>query len=202
MIQHKLFWFIVHYGYIGIFGSLVLGIIGLPVPDELLMTFAGYLISQGKLHYLTTVIVSAIGSFTGMSVSYFIGNKFGYPILEKYGSKIHVTKEKLDHAQHWFKRFGKFAVTIGYFIPGVRHLTAYFAGISNWSYRTFFVYAAPGAVVWAVTFITLGTYLGEHWRVVTETIHRYLLILAVILIVAGVAVWYIRKVKYKKIKGN
>jgi membrane protein DedA with SNARE-associated domain len=200
MFQHKLLWFIAHFGYIGIFSAMVLGIIGLPVPDEILMTFAGYLISKGKLHYIPTVIVSVIGSFTGMSVSYIIGHKFGYPLLEKYGRKIHITKERLDGTQQWFKRFGKFALTVGYFIPGVRHLTAYSAGISKWSFRSFSLYAAPGAILWAVTFITLGTYLGEHWRVVTETIHRYLLILVVILIVAGVAVWYIRKVKDNKMK--
>jgi membrane protein DedA with SNARE-associated domain len=198
MFQHKLLWFIAHYGYIGIFGALVLGIIGLPVPDEIFMSFSGYLISKGKLHYFPTVIVSVLGSFTGMSVSYFIGHKFGYPLLEKYGRKIHITKEKLDSTQHWFKRFGKFALTIGYFIPGVRHLTAYSAGISKWSYRSFSLYAAPGAMLWAVTFITLGTYLGEHWRVVTETIHRYLLVGLVIIIVAAVAVWYIKKARDKK----
>jgi membrane protein DedA with SNARE-associated domain len=202
LIQHKLLALIAHFGYIGIFSAMVLGIIGLPVPDEILMTFAGYLISQGKLHYIPTVIVSVIGSFTGMSVSYFIGHKFGYPLLEKYGRKIHITKEKLDRTQHWFKRFGKYALTLGYFIPGVRHLTAYSAGISKCSYRSFCLYAAPGAMLWAVTFITLGTYLGVHWRIVTETIHRYLLIMVVILIVAGVAVWYIRKVKDKKIKAR
>lgn len=198
MLQHKLLWFIAHYGYVGIFGALVTGIIGLPVPDEILMTFAGYLISKGELYYVPTVMVSVIGSFTGMSVSYFIGHKFGYPLLEKYGRKIHITKERLDGTQRWFKRFGKFALTIGYFIPGVRHLTAYSAGISKWSYRSFSLYAVPGAVLWAVTFITLGTYLGEHWRAVTETIHRYLLILVGILIVVGLAAWYIRMSRTKK----
>jgi membrane protein DedA with SNARE-associated domain len=198
LIQHRLLAFIAHFGYIGIFGAMVFGIIGLPVPDEVLMTFAGYLISQGKLHYLLTVVVSVIGSFTGMSVSYFIGHKLGYPFLEKYGRKIHITKEKLDRMEHWFKRFGKFAVTIGYFIPGVRHLTAYSAGISKWSFSSFSLYAAPGAMLWAVTFITLGTYLGEHWRVVTETIHRYLLVGLILLIVAAAAIWYIRKHMNKK----
>ncbi|UUZ83603.1 DedA family protein [Paenibacillus sp. P26] len=199
MLQHMLLRFIAHYGYIGIFGALVLGIIGLPVPDEILMTFSGYLVSKGRLHYIPTALVSVIGSFSGMSVSYFIGYQFGYPLLEKYGSKIHITKERLDRTQHWYKRFGKFALTIGYFIPGVRHLTAYSAGISKWSYRSFTLYAAPGAMLWAVSFLTLGTYIGEHWRIVTETIHRYLLILVGILMVVGLAVWYIRKAKTKKI---
>ncbi|WP_274364723.1 DedA family protein [Paenibacillus thermotolerans] len=193
MLSHKLLALIVHYGYFGIFGALVLGIVGLPMPDEILMTFAGYLISEGKLRYVPTVLVSTAGSFAGMSVSYWIGRAFGYPLLDKYGSKIHITKERMDRTQRWFGRFGKFAVTVGYFIPGVRHLTAYSAGISKWPYPSFCMYAAPGAMVWSAAFITLGTYLGEHWRVVTETMHRHLLILAVVLIGAGLAVWYVRK---------
>jgi len=198
LLQDKLLWFIAHFGYIGIFGALMFGIIGLPVPDEILMTFVGYLISKGKLDYLLTVIVSAIGSFTGMTVSYFIGYKFGYPLLEKYGRKIHITIDRLEKTQIWFKRFGRFAITIGYFIPGIRHLTAYSAGISKWTYRSFSLYAAPGAVLWAISFITLGTYLGEHWRGVTERIHRYLLILVGILIVAGLVLWYIKKARSKQ----
>lgn len=202
MVQHKLFWFIAHYGYIGIFGALVLGIIGLPVPDEILMTFSGYLISKGELHYFPTLIVSVLGSFIGMSASYFIGHKFGYPLLEKYGRKIHITNEKLDSTQHWFNRFGKFALTIGYFIPGVRHLTAYSAGISKWSYRVFSLYAAPGAMIWAFTFITLGTYLGEHWRAVTETIHRYLVIGLALLIASALIIWFVRRAKSEQIKAK
>ncbi|WP_410511358.1 hypothetical protein PaeBR_14800 [Paenibacillus sp. BR2-3] len=110
MIQHNLLAFIAHFGYIGIFGALVLGIIGVPVPDEILLTFAGYLISQGKFHYIPTIMVSVIGSITGMSISYFMGQKFGYPLLEKYGRKIHISKEKLY-------RIGRRSVLIsGFFI--------------------------------------------------------------------------------------
>ncbi|SEB82424.1 DedA family protein [Paenibacillus sp. GP183] len=197
-MKHNLLLFIAHFGYIGIFAALVLGIIGLPIPDEFIMTFAGYLISQGKLNYLITVIVSTAGSFTGMSVSYFIGYKFGYPLLEKHGSKFLITKAKLDRAHNWFQRFGKFAVLIGYFIPGVRHLTAYFAGISKWSYPNFIVYAAPGSFLWSISFITLGTFLGVHWHVVTEKIHSYLLVILILLIVGALVVWYFRKAEDNK----
>ncbi|MDB5052909.1 MAG: alkaline phosphatase [Bacilli bacterium] len=192
LIEENILSVITHYGYIGIFGSLALGILGLPVPDEILMTFSGYLISKGELQYFPTLLISVLGSLLGMSVSYLIGHKFGYPLLVKHGAKIHITKEKLEHAEQWFKRFGKFAVTIGYFIPGVRHLTAYFAGISKWPSRTFFLYAAPGAVIWALTFNTLGIVVGEHWREVTETIHRYLLLALFVVIAAVAAIWGIK----------
>lgn len=193
MLQDKIFYLIAHYGYIGIFGALVLGIVGLPVPDEVLMTYSGYLISQGRLSYILTLLVAVVGSFAGMSVSYFIGRKFGYPLLEKHGRKIRITKEKLDHTRRWFEKFGKFALTLGYFIPGVRHLTAYFAGISGWPYRTFLSYAAPGAILWAFTFITLGTYLGKHWLAVTEAIHKYLLLVFVLLVLVLILLWFLKR---------
>lgn len=192
MLQHKLLAFTIHYGYVGIFGVLVLGIIGLPIPDEVLMTFAGYLIWKGKLHYFPTVLTAILGSFSGMSLSYFVGRKFGYPLLEKYGGRIHFTKEKLEHSRRWFKKFGKFALTIGCFIPGIRHVTAYFSGISKWSYRTFFIFAAPGSTIWVVTFVTLGTYLGEQWQGVIETIHRYLIITLLIAVSTGLVIWIMK----------
>lgn len=193
MIQHKLLALIGHYGYIGIFGALALGIIGLPVPDEVLMTFAGFLISHDRLHYVPAVAVAAAGSFTGMSVSYFVGYRLGYPVIAKYGEKIHITRDRLDRTQRWFDRFGKFALTVGYFIPGVRHLTAYSAGIGKWPYRSFALYAAPGSLLWAATFITLGRYLGSRWRFVAEALHRYLLLGAVGAIVIVLAVWLVRR---------
>ncbi len=122
-----------------------------------------------------------------------IGRQFGYALLVKYGPKIHITKRMIDRSETWFHRFGKFAVTLGYFIPGVRHVTAYFAGISRWSYRLFFVCAAPGALIWVVAFVTLGTYLGEHWRKAAEAIHQgFLLVMLVVIVVFGTA-WAIRR---------
>ncbi|MEB3100141.1 DedA family protein [Ferviditalea candida] len=167
---------------------MMLGMIGLPVPDELLMTFAGYLIFKGKLVYWITLIVACLGSISGVSFSFFLGHKWGLPLLEKHGRKIHMTPERLEKSEIWFKRFGKFAVTFSYFIPGVRHFTAISAGISRWKYRIFLLYAVPGGIAWAFTFITLGYYLGENWRVFTETFHRYMLY-TVLGLVIGLGIW-------------
>lgn len=191
-MQEPILQFVSHYGYVGLFASMVLGIVGIPLPDEWLLTFAGYLISQGRLHYAITVLVGFLGSLCGMSLSYYVGHQFGLPLLEKHGRKIGVTPEKLAKSEVWFGKFGKFAVTFGYFIPGVRHFTALSAGISKWSYRTFLLYAIPGGLTWILTFVSIGVYLEEHWRVFAETVHRYWrygLIAAVI----GLFGWWIVK---------
>ncbi len=64
---------IIDYGYPGLFVLLMLGIVGLPVPDETLLAFAGYLVFQGKLSPVPTLLASFLGSACGISLSYFLG---------------------------------------------------------------------------------------------------------------------------------
>jgi membrane protein DedA with SNARE-associated domain len=189
LVQETIFHFISSYGYIGLFGSLILGIVGVPIPDEVLMTFVGYLVSEGRLHYIPSVIFAFAGSIVGMSVSFFVGHRYGLPLIEKYGRKIHLPPERLDKVERWFNRFGKFTVTIGYFIPGVRHVTAYSAGISKWSFRTFALYAVPGGLVWVLTFITLGYFLKENWEMFILTLDHYMRVSIILLIVLIMVVW-------------
>lgn len=193
MIQDLLLSFVSDYGYIGLFLALVLGIVGLPLPDELLMMFSGFLVSKGELRFVTTVLVALSGSMIGMTLSYFIGFRFGLPVLQKYGRKIHLTPEKFEKAEHWFHRFGKLTVTFGYFFPGIRHVTALFAGISQWSYGTFLLYALPGGLIWVFTFIPLGIHLQEDWRIVAEVVRKFTW--GIVIVVAALALigWRIRK---------
>lgn len=180
--------FVFTYGYIGIFLALVLGIVGLPIPDEVLMTSAGFLISLGKLQYVPTVMAAFAGSICGMIVSFYVGHKLGLPFLERYGHKFHITTARLSKMERWFRRFGKFTVTIGYFVPGLRHVTAYLAAISQWPLRTFLCYAVPGGLVWATTFVTLGTLLGHHWRALFTMLYHYFW-LGILIILAAVVFW-------------
>lgn len=175
-LQDIVLLYITRFGYIGIFGSMMLGMIGLPVPDELLMTFAGYMVFKGVFSYVLTCLTASFGAVCGVSFSFFVGRRFGLPLLMKYGGRFGFGPEKLDQVEKWFRRFGRFAVTVGYFIPGVRHFTAISAGIGNWKYSTFLMYALPGGLLWAFTFVTFGRIVGEHWRRVVESMHMYSLI--------------------------
>src|SRR5438552_18578821 len=105
------------YGPFAIFGLLVLGIFGLPVPDETLLTFAGVLISQGKLRLLPTITAAFLGSIVGISLSYVVGRVVGLPVIHRYGRLFHLTTEAVDRVQAWFRRSGKCALTFGYSLP-------------------------------------------------------------------------------------
>ncbi|MCH5583898.1 DedA family protein [Shimazuella sp. AN120528] len=165
--------FLQHYGYIGVFLFFVLGIVGLPLPDEIMMTFLGYLSSIGQLHLIYTFLSALLGSATGITISYILGRKLGYPFLRKYGSKIFITRRRLRISQLLFRKYGSALLSVGYFIPGVRHVTAYLAGIACMSITRFAIFAYTGAIVWCATFIGLGHVLGSNWEMLFDYIHRF-----------------------------
>ncbi|CAM2868027.1 DedA family protein [Paenibacillus sediminis] len=197
-MEHFLSELITKYGYIGIFTALALGIVGLPVPDELLMTYVGYNVYLGRVSYPLAYISAILGAMTGITISYIIGAKLGLPFLKRFGPKIRITHEKIERTHNLFEKYGNILLFVGYFIPGVRHLTAYMAGISSLDFRKFMLYAYSGALVWGITFISLGHVLGEKWYLGREYIHRYglyVLILCVIVAIGAVVYFNFKKPK-------
>jgi membrane protein DedA with SNARE-associated domain len=196
MEEQVLHW-ITQYGYIAIYLCLVFGIIGLPIPDETMMTFSGYLVFTGTLSLPLTFLTALAGSISGITISYALGRFLGITVVHKYGRYFRLDEAHIAKAHGWFDRVGHWALTIGYFIPGVRHFTAYAAGISELSPRTFAIYAYSGSLLWVSTFISLGYFLGERWKAVEANIHLYLLWggIAMGVLIIGYFVWrqWIRK---------
>ncbi len=182
-----------HYGYLGLFLLLVLGIVGLPVPDETLLVFSGYLISKGRLHPALTLLCGFCGSASGISLSYLIGKTFGYGFVQRYGGYVHLSPERVDRINRWFHRIGHWLLTIGYFVPGVRHFTAITAGMSNLDYRTFAAFAYPGAALWVSSFLALGYFVGDNWQAAFALVHRYMLIAGLGAVLIGAIVWWVRR---------
>ena len=174
------------YGYIAIFFLLMLGIVGLPVPDETLLTLVGYLILKNDLRFAPAFVTALAGSVCGITISYFIGRTGGTFLVKKYGAMLHVTDARLAYVRQWFNRFGKWSLMIGYFIPGVRHMIAFTAGTAGFPRSTFMTFAYTGAFIWSAVFITAGYTIGREWRQWSETMHRFL-ILATIVIAVMVA---------------
>ncbi|MBZ5576410.1 MAG: DedA family protein [Acidobacteriia bacterium] len=194
MEQQVLAW-ITEYGYLAIFSLLVFGIVGLPVPDETLLTFTGYLVYRGHLSLPLAAASAMVGSATGMTISYTLGRSFGLALLHRYGKYVHVTPERLARAHAWFERIGHWALTVGYFIPGVRHLTAYAAGMSEVRPHQFALFAYTGTVLWVTSFISLGYLLGDRWEAVQRDIEHYLVGASIAIAVAVVAYVVWRKVR-------
>jgi membrane protein DedA with SNARE-associated domain len=183
-----------HYGDAAIFLLLMLGIVGLPVPDETLLTFAGYLCFKGKLGLETTLLAAFLGSICGISFSYGLGRLFGLQVVKKFGPTFHLRPQHLTVTQHWFERWGKYMLLLGYFVPGVRHLTGIVAGASKLSPVVFSTFAYSGALLWSSSFIVLGYVTGEEWRELSQRLHVVLVLGAIaVFLVLSMAVLVLRR---------
>ena len=118
-VENHVAYLLEHYGVLGRIFALIGGIVGLPIPDEVLLTYIGYSVFQGELSYLISIVSAFVGATGGISLSYFIGYKFGLPLLEKFGPKLHITQQKINKTKKLFKKFGPYLLLFGYFIPGV-----------------------------------------------------------------------------------
>ncbi|MEI7811217.1 MAG: DedA family protein [Ignavibacteria bacterium] len=181
------------YGYAGIFVLLVLGIVGLPVPDETLLTLTGYLVYKGSLSFIPAFASSLLGSTVGITISYIIGRTFGNYILHKYGRYINLTDEKLEKAHNWFERIGRWSLLIGYFIPGIRHIFTVVAGASKLKTWEFVLFAYSGAFIWVIVFFSIGYFFGDKWAVFLQSIHRNLLLVSIIAVFLIATVYLLKK---------
>jgi len=181
-------WLSAH-GYGALYLLLALGVVGLPIPDETLLVFTGYLIFRGDLNPLGAFAAAVAGAWTGISGSYLIGRTLGVGVVHRYGKYIHLTENRLAYVHRWFDRIGHWMLVVGYYIIGVRHFTAIVAGMSKLEYPTFIAYAWTGGALWVATFLTLGYFLGENWRPVAELVHQYVAY-ASVAIIALAGLWY------------
>lgn len=177
-MEERVLHLITQYGYLGISSLLVLGIVGLPVPDETLLMLTGYLVFSRRLHLAPAFFAALLGSICGITVSYVLGRSFGLPLIHRFGKYLHITEDRIAKVHDWFESVGRWALAFGYFIPGVRHLTAYAAGMSYLEPHEFALFAYSGAFLWCSTFIGLGYFLGERWREVYRQIEHHALIAA------------------------
>lgn len=151
-----------HYGYVGLSGVLVLGIVGLPLPDETLLTLVGYLVYRGHLAYFPAAFAGIFGAGVGITLSYLVGGFVGRPAIVRFGRYVRIREQELDRVARYLDRFGGVTVFAGFFVPGVRHVTAIVAGLGGMPFARFALPAYVGACVWVTVFITLGRFLGPE----------------------------------------
>lgn len=175
------------YGYVAIFGLLLLGIVGLPVPDEALLTFVGYLSFKGDLHVGGALLAAVLGTTGGITVSYGLGRFIGLRLLTRVTSLLHLHPDSVQHAQIWIQRWGPYALPLAYFVPGVRHIAALLTGASGLPLLRFARFAYSGALLWCGTFIAIGYGFGAEWSRLSPVMQRTIVIVA-LLACTGIAV--------------
>ena len=178
-----------HSGYPGIVALMGIESACIPLPSEVIMPFSGYLVSIGRFKLIWVAVAGAIGCNVGSIVAYYIGALGGRPLAEKYGHYVFVTRHDLNLADHWFSRYGDWAVFLARLLPVVRTFIALPAGIARMNFLRFNVFTFLGSLPWCLVLAYAGVKLGERWVTLREYFHRFDTVL-VVLIVIGAA-WFI-----------
>jgi membrane protein DedA with SNARE-associated domain len=159
-------------GYGGVFVGMTLESTGLPLPSEIIMAFAGYVVWEGQLTLLGITLAGTLGCLTGSLIAYGIGAYGGRPLLERYGKYVLIRKNELDRGEQWFAKHGESAVFISRLLPVVRTYISFPAGIVRMDLRKFSVYTFLGSLPFCFAFAYAGVALGPHWHSITR-LSRY-----------------------------
>jgi membrane protein DedA with SNARE-associated domain len=176
-------------GYAGIAILMAIESACIPLPSELIMPFAGYLVFQGTMKLVWVATAGAIGCNLGSLVAYEIGYYGGRPLVERYGRWILMGRRELDWADRFFQRWGQAAVFIARLLPVIRTFIAMPAGIARMPRGKFHAYTFLGSWPWCFVLAWLGMKLGENWRSLGKYFHQFDTVIGVFLL-AGI-VWFL-----------
>ncbi|WP_210359197.1 DedA family protein [Sphingomonas beigongshangi] len=172
-------------GYVGIALLMAIESACIPLPSEIIMPFAGYLVSTGRFDLYLAATAGAIGCNLGSIVAYEIGKRGGRPVAERWGRYLLIGPGELDAADRFFARWGGIAVLIGRLLPVIRSFIAFPAGVARMRLVPFHVYTFIGSWPWCFGLAWVGMQLGDKWNSdprVKAAFHRADLLIGIILV--------------------
>lgn len=185
-------------GGAGVFLLMALESACIPIPSEVVLPFAGILVGQGTLTFTDAVAWAMAGQMAGSVLTYYVGRLGGRPFIEKYGKYVLLRRGELDVAERWFNRYGEITAFVTRLLPGVRTFISLPAGIARMSLGRFLLYSFLGALPWTAFLVWAGLKVGKVWE--NPNWHPYFRMaeVAVIIILLGLIVWFLRSRKKRK----
>lgn len=181
-------------GYLGIVLLMAIESACVPLPSEIIMPFAGYLVSTGRFDLYLAATAGAVGCNLGSIVAYEVGKRGGRPAALRWGRYVLVGAGEIDAADRFFARHGNIAILIGRLLPVIRSFIAFPAGVARMPLLPFHLYTFIGSWPWCFGLAWLGMTLGEKWNSdprVKAAFHSADLVIAVALVVAiAFYVWH------------
>ncbi|MHB1683750.1 MAG: DedA family protein [Bacilli bacterium] len=178
-----------HYGIAAVFFAMLLESACIPLPSELIMTFAGFEAYQGNIGFTAAVFAGVIGNIVGSALAYYVGSRGGRPLLRRYGKYILFSEKHFTAAERWFARYGAWAVLIARVLPAIRTFISLPAGIANMKRGKFLLYTTIGTIPWVYVLTLLGFQLGRHWESINAHSTAFTYIFAALLLAALVWFW-------------
>ena len=185
-------------GYLGVFIAMVFESTIVPIPSEIILPFAGFMVSDpsnieplthGPWNFWIVVIVGVAANTTGSLFGYALGARLGRPFLDRWGKFLLIRPHEVDEAEHFFARWGSPTAFFSRMIPGIRTIISFVAGVSHMPIKPFVIYSTLGAIPWTIGLVYAGMVLGSNWIEIRENLKPFdnlilvLCILAVVLFV-------------------
>ena len=188
-------WAVASAGYLGIVGLMAIESACIPLPSEIIMPFAGYLVSHGQLNLVLAATAGAVGCNIGSTIGYAVGRYGGRAAALRWGRYVLFDARELDRMDHFFHRFGVAAVLLGRLLPIVRTFISLPAGISRMGFGRFQIYTFIGSWPWCFGLAYLGVLLGKEWQsnpTVQKVFQQFDWLIAGLLVLAFVFYLYSR----------
>ena len=186
--------FIASWGYVAVATLMALENACVPIPSELILGFAGFLIFTGQMTFLNALAAGMIGGIIGSIIAYSAGAAGGRKFIDKYGKYILLKKSHVDLAQRWFDKYGLKAVFFSRMLPVVRTFISLPAGFARVDAKLFLILTIAGSLPWTALILFAGWQLGENWQDLLEIGHSASLIFVVICVAAIIFFYF----KYKR----
>ena len=175
-------------GYLGVTLAMAIESAMIPLPSELILPYAGFLVSDptqlepitgSPWNFWIVVIVATIGNTIGSLIAYAIGAYGGRPFLERYGKYLLIRQHEIDLADRFFRDHGNATVFVGRLLPIVRTFISFPAGVARMRLAPFILYSTAGAFLWSTLLVYAGTVLGDNWVDIRHALQPFDLLIAV-----------------------
>ncbi len=195
--------FVEEYGYFAVFTAMFLEGLCIPIPSEIVMGFAGFMVYQGKFSLPGVLLAGWAGSFAGSCTIYWAARKGGRNFLYRHCHLVRLSPARIDTFGGWFRRFGPPLIIPWRQLPVLRTKISVAAGLLDLRAPVFAFYTAAGIAVWCSIAVACGYYLGQYWQVFVDILARLGVAVAAALAVvallgAGVLFIYLRRCRKTK----
>ena len=187
-------------GYLGVIVVMTIESAMIPLPSELILPYAGFLVSdpsqvepltRGPWNFWIVVVVATLGNTLGSLIAYAIGAWGGRPFLERYGRYLLIRPHEIELADHFFQRWGAQTVFVGRLLPVVRTFISFPAGVARMPLGRFIAYSTAGALPWSMLLAYAGVVLGENWVEIRHALQPFDLAIAGLVVLGVVAfIWW------------
>ncbi len=188
-------------GYLGVMVAMAIESAMIPLPSELILPYAGFLVSDptqveplthGPWSFWIVVIVATIGNTIGSLIGYAIGAWGGRPFLERWGRYLLIRPHEIELAERFFDRYGSATAFFSRLLPIVRTFISFPAGVARMPLGRFIAYSTAGAFIWSTVLVYAGTVLGARWEDIRHALQPFDLLVAVAVVALVVLFIWLR----------